>query len=138
MNARVESRNWLAVALVGTGLWLFLTVTQQTLSLIPQLADASQLWDRRIAFAFPNAVDLLLAVLLTALLFLGQRLARARNARGAIGVALIPALVAGFASVAEGEKAGLLGIGAARALLLAAGLMLASAVVHRLTRTTIT
>lgn len=126
------THRWVVVGLVGTGLFLFLTLSHAVLSLIPQLADANEQWMRTIAFGFPVVADLLPAVVLAGLLFLIQRLGRIETIGGATGSVALPALLAMGGTVAAGESAGLLALGIVRAVILGVGVVGAAVLLRHL------
>ena len=128
---RGRAQHALLVAVVGTGLWLFLRLCGWSVGQMPGLREPSARWASTVGLGNSPLVELALAVALTALLLLAHRVERTPHLRRAAGVALLMAIVPAAALLGTGERAGLFDLAAIRAAIATVGVVAASMLVYR-------
>jgi len=128
---RGPAQHTLLVAVVGTGLWLFLRLCAWSIGQLPGLGEPSARWASTVGLGVSPLVELAFAVALAALLLLVHRMERTPHLRRAAGVGLLMAIVPAAALLGTGERAGLFDLAAIRAAIATVGVVAASMLVYR-------
>lgn len=119
------------VAVVGTGLWLFIRLCAWSVGQLPGLREPSARWASTVGLGISPLVELAFAVALTALLVVAHRVERTPHLRRAAGVGLLMAIVPAAALLGMGDRAGLFDLAAIRATIAAVGVVATSMLVYR-------
>lgn len=128
---RLTNRDVVAVIVLGVLFWAYDSLATGAIDRVPQFSSAGALWRRSLGLELPTVVDVLVAVVLVAAVFLALRTRRISTAGGAAAVALLLWIVSELPLLGVAVTVGP-AYAAARAATLLVGLALLSMVLVRI------